>query len=432
MKTINLVVMTSLPFLAMSCGKKDDQTKKTQETAAAEAPATETTAAATNEVPAAANPTDVTSNIKRARAALIAGLPALSSSSISLVGDRPYSYSGGLQLTSSGLSDIWEAADMIYDPTQESQNQSAPKITLKKYVSYVLDDTLTGGISPVTMFDNSVFIFCLVNQFLPATPDATGMPADGDYTLTMTTGAAAVTANCPGNKDLGTPSASEEFQMNVTVSTLTDSAVFTKKFALTSPDKPEKPLALYAKTGADGTFNFGGDEIQDTQANRSMIMMDPVANTIRYEYSGQYENRDNSGTLVSVEANLSRLFVDNANHTGYMISTSTSPNRFQFVAGGETNGTHNGIAMSLGFTASSNDQTVYSDRNACIDDANASIKTDDSLTCGSVTIQPLSAATAATAGIIAAHPTLADYALKESSVLPFTTVKEMYSKIWLP
>ncbi len=408
---MKFLVMLGVVVLMMSCGKKSDSDDPV--------PAPTETPTDTNtddeETPPADNPTDVTSNLNRAQTALSAGTPKLDSSGFSLTGRNAYR-SG---FASTGLEAIWTTEGLVSSPVRV--NDTYPLITVKQYMGYVLDDTLLGGLGPITSFKNDMFIFCVLNQYM-TTMDDTGQPEDGTYDLTFDLASSKVSENCTGNKDgpqEGTDSAT------IIVSTLTDTSVFQKKYEIVAASRGGGGQVIYVKTATDGTFNLAAIEPQPgtpDRVSKSMIQINPTQKTIRFESVAH--------TFDGSSYGLNRIFIDDEAHTGYLLSYFGAMNQnklFRYAVGGETNSTHAGLAVSLSFKQEGSDYSA-SDYNACVDDSNGAIKTDDTLTAGSVTLKPISEATVIEANYTA-HTTIESYQPTVTSVLPFNTPAEMYTEV---
>jgi hypothetical protein len=346
------------------------------------------------------NPTDITSNLKRARVAMETGLPKMPTPAL------------GLALTSAPLSDIWTTPGLVRRP------RSGTGSVLQFMGDVLSTEEGNGDASVLAAFNNDMFIFCMVTQYLTDT-DETGQAADGTYEVYYDTGSKLVKDNCSGNKD-----EDHAGGIRVTVSTTADRTVFDKRYEFEGA--PNEVLYILAKTAEDGTFNLAGVERKgNTYASRSMIQID-ASGKLRYESVGHsFGHEEFSGY------GLQRIYMDLESKDTYLLASEGSADGSAFVnytIAAAVQHVDGNMPLSLTFRGQPGGD-ARSDHDGCVDGATGLIVEDLRTSCGGVTIQSISSATVIEESRLA-HASAIDYDLGESSVLPFGSVTEMYTEVW--
>jgi hypothetical protein len=349
--------------------------------------------------PGTVYPTDLVSNIQRARTAVTTLLPRLKVG-FSLAQDDD---------TFAGL---WSKPAMIESPMDGSTT-----LSVKEYVAMMLDPTLKGAYGPIGELNNDLYLFCLLSLHLTTT-DATGQPADGYYELIIDESSEAVRESCTGGKD----EPGEPEKMGLTVSSTVDTAVYQKKFVIPADGAD---MVWYTKTAADGTFNLASIEPQPDEnggnAVRSILQLDPVTNTFRYENVSHGFRKDGPGFFT-----MTRILIDNTTGFATILSTSSRGDApFSYVVGSMPDAT-GGLALSLTFQGQRGGDAP-GDHNACVA-ADGTVTAEGALACGGPSIPPISAATVLDA-VRTAYDAVEDYTLGETSGLSFSTLDTMMTAL---
>lgn len=249
--------------------------------------------------------------------------------------------------------------------------------TLQAWMSHMFDPSFVNSNSAKVTFagriSNGLSVLCFIAN-AGITADASGLPADGSHTVTVTAAMATACGLTREGSDIVGQS------ITLAVSTPTDTTIYDKIFSASLPGSEDCPFKFQAKATATDV-NIASAEDQNcedrNQASGSIFRYNSATQISRFTYTSQNFDSGSRGFEFY------RGVLDEAADEAYVLgiyggtTDGTLSSYIAFTAAGKptAGGT---AALSVRTLAQSIDSNM---KNGCINTSTNALGTDDTLTC---------------------------------------------------